>query len=83
MNKEEREAVGQAQLIVDNYYYMFECINAAIGELQNTTGIGEKPADLKQIITLLQSARQAALPIINPKRVMKPELRAKKIKALR
>ena len=62
------------QTIIDNYYYMFECIDAALGE------IGD--GDIPSAVLALQSAKQQASTLIKPSKLMNPELHKKKMEQL-
>jgi len=71
-----QEVLGDAQQIIDNYYYMYECISACIGELQGD-------GNLSDIVSVLESAKSSAGGIIVQSKLMEPDLRARKMEQLR
>jgi hypothetical protein len=71
---ETKQAILMAQKISDTFYYMFEVISAATKEIEagNTN-------DAK---VLLMSAKQSAMMILDPNKVMNHKLRKKKMEQI-
>ena len=77
MSKESDEIVEtmvMVQRVVDNYYYMFECITGALNELDKGNTNNAK--------SLLSSAKNSAIVIIRRNKMMSPELRKKKMEQI-
>ena len=81
MSDEVKESLGEAQVVIDGYMYMYECIRACLGRFKEENN--DRDDAINDVISVLESAENVGSKIVKPENLMGVETRRKKMEGLR